>query len=90
MNASTRARKTLDPLIDRQGRRLYLTGEERAAFIEAAREAPRPVRVFCTVLHDTGCRIFEALALAPVRVDLNGQALIFETLKKRRGGVFGA
>ena len=42
---------------DTQGRRLYLTADERRAFIAAAATADRPVRTRCTVLHDTGCRI---------------------------------
>lgn len=77
-------------LIDTQGRRLYLTSEERAAFLAAAKQAPREVRTFCTVLHDTGARISEVLALAPESIDFAAGAIIFETLKKRRKGVFRA
>lgn len=77
-------------LYDPQGRRLYLTGAERQAFLDAAKDAPREVRTFCLVLAYTGCRISEALALTPRRVDLAGQALIFATLKKRRSGVYRA
>jgi integrase/recombinase XerD len=77
-------------LYDPQGRRLYLTAEERRAFIKAARDSPREVRTFCLVLHDTGCRISEALALTPRSVDLSGKAIVFETLKKRRLGVYRA
>jgi integrase/recombinase XerD len=77
-------------LYDTQGQRLYLTAEERAAFLTAAAQAPRQVRTFCHVLHYTGCRISEALALTPRRVDLASQVLVFETLKKRRRGVFRA
>lgn len=77
-------------LYDTQGRRLYLSAAERAAFLTAAKDAPRAVRTFCLVLHDTGCRISEALALTPRRVDLSGRSLVFETLKKRRRGVYRA
>ena len=38
-------------LFDQQGRRLYLTGEERRAFLAAAKAAPGGVRTFCLVLH---------------------------------------
>ena len=75
-------------LYDPQGNRLYLTADERAAFMEAASRADRPVRTLCSVLHFTGCRISEALSLTPRRVDLSGRAIVFETLKKRRTGVF--
>ena len=77
-------------LIDPQGRRLYLTGDERRAFLEAARDAPREVRTFCTVLHDTGCRISEALELVPDRIDLANGAITIRSLKKRRQGVYRA
>ena len=75
-------------LHDTQGKRLYLTADERRAFMATASKAPRPVRTFCAVLHDSGCRISEALALTPERIDLTGQAIVFETLKKRRSGVY--
>jgi integrase/recombinase XerD len=77
-------------LHDTQGRRLYLTADERRAFIAAAATADRPVRTLCTVLHDTGCRISEALALTPESVDLSGRAVMFESLKKRRRGIYRA
>ena len=48
------------------------------------------MRTFCAVLHDTGCRISEALALTPEHIDLPGKAVVFETLKKRRRGVYRA
>lgn len=77
-------------LFDAQGRRLYLAEDERRAFLRAAALAPREVRTFCAVLHATGCRVSEALALPAARVDLAGRVLVFETLKKRRGGVYRA
>jgi integrase/recombinase XerD len=77
-------------LHDAQGRRLYLTAGERRAFVAAAATADRPVRTLCTVLHDTSCRISEALALTPESVDLSGRAVMFESLKKRRRGIYRA
>jgi integrase/recombinase XerD len=77
-------------LHDARGKRLYLTADERAAFLAAAAKAARPVRTLCGVLHATGCRVSEALALAPEHVDLTGRAVVFESLKKRRRGVHRA
>src|SRR3954467_5580401 len=77
-------------LFDAEGHRFYLTEDERRAFIAAAAKAPREVRTFCGVLHATGCRISEALALTPQQVDLSGRVIMFESLKKRRRGVFRA
>lgn len=88
--ASRPASPTPSSLFDGEGRRLYLTEAERNAFILAAGKAPREVRTFCLVLAYTGCRISEALALTRPRVDVANQAIIFETLKKRRSGVFRA
>jgi integrase/recombinase XerD len=72
-------------LYDRTGRRLYLTAEERAAFLKAARTAPREVRTLCQLIHDTGIRESEALEITPERVDLSGGCVIVRTLKKRSG-----
>ncbi len=77
-------------LHDAEGRRLYLTEEERRAFVLAAAKAPRGVRTFCGVLHATGCRISEALAMTAQQVDLSGRVVVFESLKKRRRGVYRA
>jgi integrase/recombinase XerD len=77
-------------LYDPQGRRLYLTAAERDAFLYAATQADRPIRTLCNVLYYTGCRISEALVLTPRRIDINDQTIIFETLKKRRRGVYRA
>lgn len=74
---------TENALFDDQGNRLYLNADERAAFIEAAKTADRPLKCFCHALHYTGCRISEALELTPRRIDLAEQALRVRTLKKR-------
>src|ERR1043166_7342985 len=77
-------------LFDPHGRRLYLTRDERDAFLNAAEQADRDVRTFCMVLAYTGCRISEALALTAKSIDFGAKALVFETLKKRKSGVFRA
>src|SRR4051795_3716836 len=77
-------------LFDAEERRLYVTEEERRAFVAAAAKAPREVRTFCGVLHATGCRISEALALTAQQIDLSSRVVVLESLKKRRRGVFRA
>jgi integrase/recombinase XerD len=77
-------------LYDCAGRRKYLTPAERREFLRAAESAPRAVRTFCATLAHTGCRISEALALTAVRVDMGSGVLVFESLKKRRKGVYRA
>jgi integrase/recombinase XerD len=89
MNSLNSARTGMQ-LFDAEGRRLYLTEDERRAFLKAAALAPREVRSFCGVLHATGCRISEALALTTDRVDLASRVIVLETLKKRRRGVYRA
>lgn len=80
----------LQTLYDPAGKRLYLTREERHAFLSAAKTLTPPERTFCLVLHDTGCRISEALSLTAGKIDLDQRYIIFETLKRRREGVFRA
>lgn len=75
-------------LYDKKGQRKYLTPAERETFLKAADDAEREVRTFCATLAYTGCRISEALALTADRVDLKDGTLIFESLKKRRSGVY--
>jgi integrase len=77
-------------LFNRGGRRLYLTGSERRAFLAATIQYPREVRTFCGVLTHTGCRISEGLVLTVDGVDLEAGVLVFETLKQRRRGVYRA
>jgi integrase/recombinase XerD len=77
-------------LFHSDGSRKYLTQEERAAFLDASRRLPRDVETFCHVLAYMGCRLTEALALTADRVDLTAHRMTFETLKKRKRGVFRA
>jgi integrase len=71
-------------LFDSSGERLYLTTQERQRFLAALNDE-RPVdRLFCQVLHYTGCRPSEALELVPRRVLIEEKALVFRSLKKRR------
>ena len=80
----------MEQLYDPRGRRKYLTEPERNRFLKAARSTDTPVRAFCEVSAFTGCRLSEALALTPERVDPAAGFLVFESLKKRRRGVFRA
>lgn len=75
-------------LNDPQGQRKYLTETERRAFLTAAEQEERQLRSFCALLAHTGCRISEALALTVARVDVIHHTVTFETLKKRRKGIF--
>src|SRR5580692_6282661 len=77
-------------LYDCAGRRKYLTPAERREFLRAAENAPCAVRTFCATLAHTGCRLSEALALTATRVDVGAGVLVFESLKKRRKGIYRA
>jgi integrase len=77
-------------LYDRHGQRKYLTPAERADFLRAADAMPPLVLTFCCTLAYGGCRISEALALTADRVDPGDGVLVFESLKKRRKGVYRA
>src|SRR5580658_4886673 len=85
-----RSRALLMQLYDCAGRRKYLTPAERREFLRAAENAPRAVRTFCATLAHTGCRISEALALTAARVDRGAGVLVFESLKRRRKGIYRA
>jgi len=72
------------------GTRKYVAAAEREAFLAVAERADRQVRTLCMTLTYAGCRLSEALELTADRVDLAAGVLIFESLKKRRPGVFRA
>ncbi|MDE8653839.1 tyrosine-type recombinase/integrase [Novosphingobium album (ex Liu et al. 2023)] len=69
---------------DAQGRRKYVSAEERRRFLAAADRMPARVRALCLVLAYTGCRVSEALALTHEHIDAERGAIIVRTLKRRR------
>ncbi len=77
-------------LYNTDGNRLYLTMQERAAFLDTARLVRPEVRSFAETLAYTGCRISEALELVPKRVQLDAGRVVFRSLKKRREDVYRA
>jgi integrase/recombinase XerD len=56
--------------------------------LREAERADRDVRTLCMTLAYGGCQLSEALALTADRVDLAAGVLVFESLKKRRTGIF--
>lgn len=78
-------------MFDPQGLRKYLSKSERRAYLEAAmREPDDSKRSFCLALFYTGCRISEALNVTGASFDPSLKYIVFETLKRRRRGVFRA
>lgn len=68
--------------------RKYITREERQVFLQAAAKCLGETRTLCSVLAYTGCHLTEALELTFERVDVKKKVLTFESLRKRRAGVF--
>jgi len=79
-----------ESLYNTKGLQLYLSPEERESFLIAAKNADRETRTFCQTLHTTGAWISEVLMLMPRSVDFGRKVIVFETLKKRKTGVFRA
>lgn len=66
------------------GRRKYLTADERARFLRAAQDCPRPTLcTLCLVLAYTGCRVSEALALTGASIEAQAGFIAIRSLKKR-------
>ena len=71
-------------LYTRTGKRKYLTRDERARFITAAKACSRAeLRTLCLTLAYTGCRISEALALTVGAIEAESGFIAFRSLKKR-------
>jgi integrase/recombinase XerD len=75
-------------LHDASGSRKYLTTSERHRFMTAARLRLPEIETFCLTLAYTGARISEVLALKAGNVDTAAGIIVFESLKKRRKGVY--
>ena len=56
-------RNAQNQFYDVGGRRLFLTSEECAAYLEAAQKADPPIRTLCELVHWTSCLVSEALAV---------------------------
>lgn len=75
-------------VLDLHGTRLYLASYNASGFRSPTMPVAFEVRTFCTVLHDTGARISEVIAATPPAINYGTQTIIFETLKKRRKGIY--
>jgi len=71
-------------LFSLDGRRKYLCRSEGQRFLRAANGMDDDTRVFCRLLHFTGCRVSEALEVTPRRLDVEGKRVVFRTLKRRK------
>lgn len=67
-----------------EGERLYLNQEERERFLSSLAEEDPEDRMFCQLLHYTGCRPTEGLELVPGRVLIEDETIVFRSLKKRK------
>lgn len=86
---SARIYQEFSPIYDRRGDRKYLNRAERLAFQDGALLLPSPqMRTFCHTMLFSGARISEVCALTPAQIDLCEFALVIQTLKKRKSGVF--
>ena len=77
-------------IFTQNGRRKYMTISERTAFLSCAQLFEPDTLSLCWVLSTTGCRISEALSLNFSNIDVEAKMIIFESLKKRRKGIYRA
>lgn len=75
-------------MIDELGNRKYIDKKEKNIFLDHASLIENDRKMLCVILTETGCRISEALNLRAKDIDLSSKCIRFETLKKRRKGVF--
>lgn len=71
-----------------KGQRKYLNSDERRRFFEATQTIRIDKKLFCQLLYFTGGRIAEVYNLTSMSIDFSNQTVVFETLKKRRKGVY--
>ena len=71
-------------LLDDEGQRLYLSADERIDCLEAFKYESREIRMLCHLYHFTSARSSEALKISPERIKIDDEAIILQTLKKRK------
>ncbi len=77
-------------LYDAGGRRKYVSRPERERLIQHVEKLDRTQRTLVMTLIYSGCRLSEALNLRTKHVEIDERRLIFQSLKKRRKGVYRA
>ncbi len=77
-------------IYDAGGRRKYVSQPERERLLEYVERLDRTHRTLVMTLVYSGCRLSEALNLRTNHVEIDDRRLIFESLKKRRRGVYRA
>ncbi len=70
------------------GQRKYLNTVERQHFYECTKRLRADKKLFCQLLYFTGARISEVYNLMPLSVDYSNKTVVFETLKKRKKGIY--
>lgn len=71
-------------LFTTHGQRKYLDAREARNLLAVAAGASNAERLFCELLHYSGARISEALAVMPEHIDASAHLIVFRTLKRRR------
>ncbi len=84
----TEHQRIISSLFATDGTRKYLTTSEIKRFLYHAAKHDERINLLCQVLAYSGCRLTEALQLTTASIDLEAQALTFQTLKQRRNSVF--
>lgn len=75
-------------LLDKNGQRKYLNQKERDRFYQTIKLEIPDVKLFCEILFWTGGRISEVLNLKKESIDFSERVVIFESLKKRKKGIY--
>ena len=75
-------------LYTKDGDRKYLDAAERKQFIASLDTHEQSVRLLCLVLVYTGCRLTEALNLAPKHILATDRAVVVRSLKKRQKTIY--
>ena len=71
-------------VLDDEGRRKYVSAEERARFLAIMDNSPPSLKALGYVLVHSGCRISEALEVRAHQIDPEKGRIIVRTLKRRR------
>lgn len=85
---SVNSRSTSWSVLNRYGKRKYITNDERERFLRSSSSFREDIQLLCETMAATGCRISEALSLTKSSFDFDSGVVVVECLKKRRRGVY--
>ena len=78
---SVNSKSTSWSVLNRYGKRKYITNDERERFLRSSSSFREEIQLLCETMAATGCRISEALSLTESSFDFDSGVVVVECLR---------